>query len=70
MPQLMHKLRLRVNEDIRTRITSVTLTKLNPDDIRAFIFAQPVHETMLFKAMRLKAWISAFQRGRYFHQGR
>ena len=40
-PQLMHKLRLRVNEDIRTRITySVTLPKLNPDDIRAFIFAQ------------------------------
>ncbi len=40
-PQIMHKLRLRVNEDIRTRITySVNLTKLNPDDIRSFIFAQ------------------------------
>ena len=40
-PQLMHKLRLRVNEDIRTRITySVTLLKLNPDDIKAFIFGQ------------------------------
>ena len=40
-PQLMHKLRLIANEDIRTRITySVTLTKLNPDDIKAFIFDQ------------------------------
>ena len=40
-PTLMHKLRLSVNEDIRTRITySVTLPKLNPDDMKAFIFGQ------------------------------
>jgi type II secretory pathway predicted ATPase ExeA len=40
-PPLMHKLRLVANEDIRTRITySVTLTKLNPDDIKTFIFDQ------------------------------
>jgi len=40
-PALMHKLRLTVNEDIRSRITySVTVPRLNPDDIRAFIFAQ------------------------------
>ena len=40
-PSLMHKLRLTVNEDIRSRITySVTVRRLNPDDIKAFIFAQ------------------------------
>lgn len=40
-PQLMHHLRLRPNEDLRTRITySVNLPKLNPEDIKAFIFAQ------------------------------
>lgn len=40
-PSLMHKLRLTVNEDIRSRITySVCVKRLNPDDIRAFIFAQ------------------------------
>lgn len=40
-PSLMHKLRLTVNEDIRGRITySVTVRRLNPDDIKAFIFAQ------------------------------
>lgn len=38
---LMHKLRLTVNEDIRSRITySVNVPRLNPDDIKAFIFAQ------------------------------
>ena len=40
-PTLMHKLRLTVNEDIRSRITySVKVPRLNPDDIRAFIFNQ------------------------------
>jgi len=38
---LMHKLHLTVNEDIRSRITySVKVPRLNPDEIRAFIFAQ------------------------------
>jgi type II secretory pathway predicted ATPase ExeA len=38
---LMHKLRLTVNEDIRSRITySVKVPRLNPDDIKAFIFGQ------------------------------
>jgi len=38
---LMHKLHLTVNEDIRSRITySVKVPKLNPDDMRTFIFAQ------------------------------
>lgn len=38
---LMQKLRLTVNEDIRSRITySVTVPKLNPDDMKAFIFGQ------------------------------
>lgn len=38
---LMHKLRLTVNADLRSRITySVNVPRLNPDDIRAFIFAQ------------------------------
>lgn len=41
---LMHKLRLTVNEDIRSRITySVNVPRLNPDDIKAFIFAQLDH---------------------------
>ena len=38
---LMHKLRLTVNDDIRSRITySVQVPRLNPDDAKAFIFAQ------------------------------
>ena len=38
---LMHKLRLIVNEDIRSRITySVNVPRLGPDNIRDFIFAQ------------------------------
>jgi type II secretory pathway predicted ATPase ExeA len=38
---LMHNLKLSVNEDIRSRITySVNLNRLNPDDIKAFIFEQ------------------------------
>lgn len=38
---LMHKLRLIVNEDIRSRITySVHVPRLNPEDILAFILAQ------------------------------
>ncbi len=41
---LMHALRLSVNEDIRSRITySVNLNRLNPDDIKAFIFEQLDH---------------------------
>ena len=40
-PQLMHKLYLTVNEDIRSRVTySVKVPRLNPDDMKAFIFAQ------------------------------
>jgi len=40
-PSLMHTLRLTVNEDIRSRITySVNVPRLNPDDIKAFIFTQ------------------------------
>lgn len=40
-PALMHKLRLTVNEDIRSRITySVMLQRLGPDDIVEFIHAQ------------------------------
>ena len=40
-PSLMQKLRLTVNEDIKSRITySVTVPRLNPDHIRAFILAQ------------------------------
>lgn len=40
-PSLMHTLRLMVNEDIRSRITySVNVPRLNPEDIRAFLFAQ------------------------------
>ena len=38
---LMHKLRLIVNEDIRSRITySANVPRLGPDNIRGFIFAQ------------------------------
>ncbi|MCP4377106.1 MAG: AAA family ATPase [bacterium] len=40
-PPLLQKLKLSVNEDIRSRITySVTLPRLNPDDVKEFIFAQ------------------------------
>ena len=40
-PPLMHSLKLSANEDIRSRITySVNLSRLNPDDIRNFIFSQ------------------------------
>jgi type II secretory pathway predicted ATPase ExeA len=40
-PPLMHSLKLSVNEDIRSRITySVNLSRLNPDDIKTFIFGQ------------------------------
>lgn len=40
-PSLMHRLRLTVNEDIRSRITySVKVQRLPPEDIKAFIFAQ------------------------------
>ncbi|MDD3545933.1 MAG: AAA family ATPase [Kiritimatiellae bacterium] len=38
---LMHNLNLGVNEDIRSRLTySVNLNRLNPDDVKAFIFEQ------------------------------
>jgi type II secretory pathway predicted ATPase ExeA len=40
-PPLMNNLRLSAHEDIRSRITySVNLGKLNPDDIKNFIFEQ------------------------------
>ena len=40
-PQLMHKLHLTVNEDIKSRITySVRVPRLNPDDMTAFLYAQ------------------------------
>jgi len=40
-PQLMHKLHLTVNEDIKSRITySVRVQRLNPDDMKAFLYAQ------------------------------
>ncbi len=56
---LMHKLHLRVNEDIKSRITySVKVPKLNPDDMTAFIFAQLdrvklAHSTFSDDAMEL-----------------
>jgi MSHA biogenesis protein MshM len=40
-PQLMHKLHLTVNEDIKSRVTySVRVPRLNPDDLKAFLYAQ------------------------------
>jgi len=40
-PLLMHKLHLTVNEDIKSRVTySVKLPRLNPDDMKAFLYAQ------------------------------
>ncbi|RKX64524.1 MAG: hypothetical protein DRP42_06245 [Tenericutes bacterium] len=40
-PQLMHKLHLIVNEDIKSRITySVKVPRMNPDDMKTFIFSQ------------------------------
>ena len=40
-PQLMHKLHLTVNEDIKSRITySVRVPRLNPDDLKTFLYAQ------------------------------
>jgi len=40
-PQLMHKLHLTVNEDIKSRVTySVKVPRLNPDDMKAFLYAQ------------------------------
>ena len=40
-PSLMNKLHLTVNEDIKSRVTySVKLPRLNPDDMKAFIYAQ------------------------------
>lgn len=40
-PQLMNKLHLTVNEDIKSRVTySVCLPRLNPDDMKAFLYAQ------------------------------
>ena len=40
-PSLLHKLQLTVNEDIKSRVTySVKLPRLNPDDMKAFIYAQ------------------------------
>ena len=40
-PQLLRILALSAHEDIRTRVTySVTMRKLNPDDMRSFILEQ------------------------------
>jgi type II secretory pathway predicted ATPase ExeA len=40
-PTLMHTLHLTVNEDIKSRVTySVKLPRLNPDDMKAFLYAQ------------------------------
>jgi hypothetical protein len=40
-PQLMQKLHLTVNEDIKSRVTySVRVLRLNPDDMKAFLYAQ------------------------------
>ena len=40
-PELLGMLRMRINEDIRGRITySVTLRKLNHDQLKDYIFAQ------------------------------
>ena len=40
-PQLMHKLHLTVHEDIKSRITySVRVSRLNPDDLKTFLYAQ------------------------------
>ena len=40
-PQFIHKLHLTVNEDIKSRVTySVKVPRLNPEDMRAFLYAQ------------------------------
>jgi MSHA biogenesis protein MshM len=40
-PSLLHNMSLRVNEDIKSRVTySVMMMKLNPDDMMAFILSQ------------------------------
>lgn len=40
-PQLLNNMALRVNEDIKSRVTySTVLRKLNPDDMEKFIFGQ------------------------------
>ncbi len=40
-PQLMQKLHLIVNEDIKSRITySVKVSRMNPDDMKNFIYSQ------------------------------
>ena len=40
-PQLLHNMALRVNEDIKSRVTySTILKKLNPDDMEAFILRE------------------------------
>ena len=40
-PQLMNKLHLTVNEDIKSRVTfSAKLPRLNPEDLKAFLYAQ------------------------------
>ena len=40
-PELLNKLSLSVNQDIKSRITYSTIMKrLNPDDMKAFILAQ------------------------------
>jgi type II secretory pathway predicted ATPase ExeA len=40
-PALMHTLHLTVNEDIKSRVTySVKIPRLNPDDMKAFLYAQ------------------------------
>lgn len=40
-PELLHKMTLRVNEDIKSRVTySVVIQPLNPDQVQNFIFNQ------------------------------
>ncbi len=40
-PQLLHNMALRINEDIKSRVTySTILKKLNPDDMEAFILRE------------------------------
>ena len=40
-PQLLHNIALRVNEDIKSRVTySTILKKLNPDDMEDFILKE------------------------------
>ena len=58
-PELLDKLKMRINEDIRSRITySVTLRKLNHEQLKDYIFAQLdaialAHSTFTDEALEL-----------------